>query len=232
MEKIDFTLSFPNRDISEKEILDDIITIESKINRSMTAEDYKKLGKYGLTTVRRKFGTWNKAKEKAGLNKNIEFNKPNKELFENIKEMWINFGRQPNYSECKKPYSKFHAGTYENRFGSWKKALEAFVDYINQEDNEDRIIENEIEIITQTDNTNGFIIHKTKRDISERMRFRILLRDGFRCLSCGKSPITSPGVELHVDHIIPWSKGGETIPENLKCKCSQCNLGKGNAFDQ
>jgi hypothetical protein len=109
MEKINFTLSFPNRYISEKEILDDIIDIESNIKKSITAEDYKKFGKYGLTTVRRKFVTWNKAKERAGLDKNIEYNKPNEDLFENIKEMWINFGRQPKYSECKKPYSKFHA---------------------------------------------------------------------------------------------------------------------------
>ncbi len=40
------------------------------------------------------------------------------------------------------------------------------------------------------------------------------------------------GVELHVDHIIPWSKGGETLPENLEVKCTRCNLGKGNAFNE
>jgi 5-methylcytosine-specific restriction endonuclease McrA len=39
------------------------------------------------------------------------------------------------------------------------------------------------------------------------------------------------GVELHVDHILPWSKDGETVEENLQTKCSKCNLGKGNAFD-
>ena len=49
--------------------------------------------------------------------------------------------------------------------------------------------------------------HKTKRNISERMRFRILMRDGFSCKSCGKSPVKELGVELHVDHILPWSKG-------------------------
>ena len=32
---------------------------------------------------------------------------------------------------------------------------------------------------------------------------------------------------LHVDHVIPWSSGGETIPENLRAACSDCNLGKG-----
>jgi 5-methylcytosine-specific restriction endonuclease McrA len=33
-----------------------------------------------------------------------------------------------------------------------------------------------------------------------------------------------------VDHIVPWSKGGETILENLRTLCSKCNLGKGNVL--
>ena len=67
--------------------------------------------------------------------------------------------------------------------------------------------------------------------MSDRMRFRILSRDGFTCQSCGASPIKERGVELHVDHIIPWSKGGETVESNLQTKCKKCNLGKGNAFN-
>ena len=75
-------------------------------------------------------------------------------------------------------------------------------------------------------------ILRTKREISERLRFSILLRDGFRCQACGRSPLNSPGVELHVDHVIPWSQGGETITDNLQTKCKECNLGKGNAFNK
>ncbi len=63
------------------------------------------------------------------------------------------------------------------------------------------------------------------------MRFRILVRDGFRCGSCGASPLENRGTELHVDHMVPWSKGGETVPDNLATKCSRCNLGKGDAFE-
>ena len=41
------------------------------------------------------------------------------------------------------------------------------------------------------------------------------------------SPATNPSTILHVDHIIPWSQGGETVIDNLQTLCSDCNLGKG-----
>jgi 5-methylcytosine-specific restriction endonuclease McrA len=36
-------------------------------------------------------------------------------------------------------------------------------------------------------------------------------------------------VTLHVDHINPWSLGGETTLDNLQVLCNACNIGKGNA---
>ena len=39
----------------------------------------------------------------------------------------------------------------------------------------------------------------------------------------------NPAVELHIDHIYPWSKGGETVEENLQTLCSICNYGKGDS---
>lgn len=68
--------------------------------------------------------------------------------------------------------------------------------------------------------------HKTKRDINWRLRFKVFQRDHFRCRACGKSPAKDIDVELHVDHIIPWAKGGETVIENLQTLCSVCNIGK------
>ena len=68
--------------------------------------------------------------------------------------------------------------------------------------------------------------HKTTRDISLRLRFKVLMRDNFKCCICGASPATDFSVQLHVDHIKPWSKGGETTIDNLQTLCSKCNLGK------
>jgi hypothetical protein len=60
---------------------------------------------------------------------------------------------------------------------------------------------------------------------SKRLRFEILKRDGFACVYCGKTPMQSI---LHVDHVVPVSKGGGDDPENLVTSCQECNGGKSN----
>lgn len=68
---------------------------------------------------------------------------------------------------------------------------------------------------------------KCSRTISDKLRYQVLKRDNFKCCACGASPAKDPSVELHIDHIIPWSKGGKTELANLQTLCSRCNLGKG-----
>lgn len=147
-------------------------------------------------------------------------NLSDEELFENLEEVWIKIGRQPRYAEVQKPLSKYHVGTYENRFGTWRKSLEQFVAYINNEEfesTEDAIASREPEAATR---------HKTKRTINWRLRFIVMRRDNFKCKSCGRSPATDPIIILHVDHVKAWANGGETILENLQTLCSVCNIGK------
>lgn len=60
-----------------------------------------------------------------------------------------------------------------------------------------------------------------------KLRFMILKRDNYTCQYCGSKP---PTVTLHIDHIIPVSKGGLTIEENLITACMNCNLGKGDLY--
>lgn len=45
------------------------------------------------------------------------------------------------------------------------------------------------------------------------------------CVRCGKQP---PEVMLHIDHIVPASKGGSSHRENLQYLCAACNLAKSN----
>jgi len=231
-----FELDNYARNVSDDLLIEDLVSVAKKLNKSsVTHEEYNLNGKYSSSTYLRRFGTWFKALEKAGLQKTrTPANIPEEDLFRNLEEVWTKLGRQPRYQEIQKSLSRYSAGTYENRFGTWRKALEKFVAYINTDKaDEESGVGNYSNETTSTDNVSGKIFkHKTKREISERLRFRILMRDGFTCKKCGRSPIKERDVELHVDHITPWSTGGETIPENLETKCSRCNLGKGNAFNE
>lgn len=62
-----------------------------------------------------------------------------------------------------------------------------------------------------------------RKAVSTRRRFEIFKRDNFTCMYYGKKP---PSVILHIDHIIPVSKGGGNGTENLVTSCDKCNLGK------
>lgn len=64
-----------------------------------------------------------------------------------------------------------------------------------------------------------------RQNISPKLRYSILERDGFCCKACGATP--NQGATLHVDHIHPVSKGGSNDPDNLQTLCAACNLGKG-----
>jgi 5-methylcytosine-specific restriction endonuclease McrA len=68
---------------------------------------------------------------------------------------------------------------------------------------------------------------KRTRYIPPAIRVEVIQRDGRRCCICGRSS-SSPGVELEVDHIIPFAKGGNNHLDNLQTLCKDCNRGKGS----
>jgi hypothetical protein len=234
MNQSQFTLKTRNRDVPSSDFLDDLKRVAALLQTStLTGKQYAEFGKYHQGTVSTRFGGWNKALVAAGLGASLEMSIDDESLFDNLRDVWVKLGRQPGRREMKKGVSLYSEQPYIRRFGSWNQALLSFVDYVNQDvpnfsDDSAEDIDQRAEVGASTAK---FPQRRTNRAISDRLRFSILLRDGFRCHSCGRSPISSPGTELHVDHIVPWSKGGETNPENLQAKCLQCNLGKGNAFE-
>jgi 5-methylcytosine-specific restriction endonuclease McrA len=217
-----FELDEYHRGITDEELLTELRRIALELDKkAISRADNDERGKFGTTTYIRRFGSWFNALEKAGLEKTrTPMNLPEENLFQNLEEIWIKLGRQPRYAEVQKPSSRFHVGTYENRFGTWRKALEAFVAFVNNEErtsSEEAIESVDIEPLT---------LHKTKRGINWRLRFIVMRRDNFKCKSCGRSPATDPNIVLHVDHIKAWANSGETVLENLQTLCSKCNIGK------
>jgi hypothetical protein len=226
-----FELTEYYHNISNEVLIDDVKRVAKENHlTTITRLQYDSYGKFSSGTLRKRFGGWLKVLEIAGLKKTRNYSITTDELYRNLENIWIKLGRQPKRKELKNNYSLYSSGTYEKKFGSWMNALKSFIEYINREEGEE-YESDETDISYKNNSQNNKLKHKTQRDISERLRFKILLRDGFRCKKCGRSPLNEFNVELHVDHIIPWSKGGETIPDNLETKCKECNLGKGNIFN-
>jgi len=214
-----FELETHHRNTPDEDLIADLKSVAIQLDKDkVTLDEYNDYGKYHTTTLTRRFGSWFKCLELAGLKRTrSKLNIPNEELFENLMEVWTKLGQQPKYDDMLKPLSKFCSGTYEYRFGTWRKALESFVKYMN---------EGEIEVEPKYLKSKPVRRHKTQRNINIRLRFIVLRRDNFKCKICGKSPATDPTIELHVDHILAWAKGGETIIDNLQTLCSVCNIGK------
>ena len=215
---------------------------------SITTGEYEQYGRFDRSVMFRKYGSWDIILQMAGLKptpyrlgKGKEIS--DEELFQDIERVWIKLGRQPTISDVKNGEFKFAQNTFTRRFGGWRGALEAFIRYVNSDDNEvsppsynseqqtkvetkvtqhkqSDSVEREEKVVDDSKN------HKTNRDINLRLRFKVMARDNFKCCMCGRSPATDPSVVLHIDHIKPWAKGGETTMDNLQTLCSKCNLGK------
>jgi len=211
-----FELEPHHRNVPDQELIDDLRRVSKILEKDkVTIDEYNDHGKFHNTTLTRRFGSWFKSLEMAGLKKTRNLNISNEELFENLVDVWTLLGRQPKYNDMTKDISRFSSGTYEKRFGGWRKALESFIDYVN-----DNTITNIEEVKSRPSR------RKTPRNISWRLRAKVLMKDGAICRLCGATP--KSGAKLHVDHIIPWSKGGETVLENLQILCAKCNIGKSN----
>lgn len=206
-----------NRKPSDDELLDDIKRVSNEVDPPLSSNKYKAYGMFDVSTISRRFGSWIHALELAGVEADVSNRKHSKEdLFSNIERAWIMKGKQPVRNDMNdKSISSISSGAYLRSFGTWNNALQSFIAYVN-ENNEDIVPESTL----RTSRQNG------SRDINLRLRFRVMQRDNFKCCACGASPAKDPAVVLHVDHIVPWAKGGETTFDNLQTLCSDCNLGK------
>ncbi len=180
------------------------------------------------TTITNHFGTWKAFCEKAGLfpryHRNIDKNK----LLENLDRVWQALGHQPRAKEMKQPLSPISISRYQKEF--LKPWYDICVEFLSWKSGTS-VEEIERESRASLSPSPAPAAHSTRREISLSLRYEILKRDGFRCIKCGRSPATDVGVELHVDHIISWANGGETVLDNLRTLCSDCNIGKSNRHD-
>ena len=183
------------------------------------------------------------------------------EIFENLLNVWTHYGRPPTVSEMNRPPSVVGSNVYIKRYVRWRDALKVFIARANSEVDGPLSAESRGErsptaevpatspsVVFATNELKTHVISSGRQPRLTRstatntqpedrrapnigLRFKVLQRDNFKCVLCGDHPARNADCVLHVDHLIPWSKGGKTSEENLRTLCATCNIGRGNRFD-
>jgi len=215
------------RVLSRKEVIDDLRNFaaeypDTPVSLNVIAD---RLG-VDKATISGRFGKWKMLLSEVGIAP-VPMGRryTEEECLENILTLWTHYGRQPHFGELKHPPSTVGPKAYILRWGGWRAALSAFIKNVNntampvaERNAVEKIVENQNNVAVKI---------PAPRSIPLALRYKILSRDRFRCVTCGASPAKDVTVELHVDHIHPWSLGGQNVEDNLRTLCERCNLGKG-----
>ena len=198
---------------------------------TISVEEFNRNAPINAATLCRRFHGWGKALSLAGLSPaKVQKRYSDDECFENLLKVWTHYGRRPRLDEMPNPPSSISVRAYLNRWGTWRKTLKAFVARINADIGGETGEETRHRVEPVLD-TPVYVPRKPDSEqhaIKLGLRYEVLRRDRFRCVICGRSPATTLGLELHVDHVMAFSAGGKTVPENLRSTCGDCNLGKGS----
>lgn len=201
--------------------------------------DFNSIADISANPIKKHFGSWKngldalrKHLQDKGLDLSPRSYSPNriysdKDLFDEMERIWKKVGQRPSRTEWEMSERKIGYNCYKKRFGGWVNACTKFIEYKMGKDilADDFVLPERGDSKTQTKIKDNYKKENT-RNISLFLRLKVLSRDNFRCVFCGKSPATDIGTKLHIDHIKPFSKGGESVLENLQTLCEECNLGK------
>jgi hypothetical protein len=225
-----------SRQMSDDEILWILRELAGRLGRTtLTKSDVNKNLTFSDEILRKRWGTVRAAFEAAGLEAtNLGRRYTDEECFRNMLTVWTHYGRPPTHKEMSEPPSVVGGKAYMLRFGTWNKALAAFAERVNLDGDAEEEQNLEATAIVPRpagdERLSPVRSSEEMRDIKLGLRFRVLYRDRFKCVLCGDHPARNMECILQVDHLIPWSKGGKTLEENLRTLCATCNVGRGNRF--
>ena len=146
---------------------------------------------------------------------------------ENCNDMWLYFQAVMNWVKMlfPKPVNAMKGidwGRYYNSYNARHydtKRIQAMIRELMEDDD-----------VTSEKGIYEYLIdgeerHLNLRKFSIKMKKAAYERQNHKCAVCGGSFALE---EMEADHIVPWSKGGHTTPENCQVLCRKCNREKGS----
>lgn len=220
---------------SKDEVLEELRRVKEQcLGNSFSTRDFNRISKTcTYQAVFRIFGTWKRALAEVGVEYKRKFSSRQKitniQLFNEMERVWKLLGHRPSRQEWIQQSPEYSYKAYSDRFGGWIAACGNFIAYksgnLSPEQQGNEGLEKEY-LLAKPSDTKKVVVGT--RGIPLKLRFKIMDRDGYRCVLCGKSPAMDIGTKLHLDHIHPYSKGGKSEEMNLRTLCQNCNWGKGN----
>jgi 5-methylcytosine-specific restriction endonuclease McrA len=118
-------------------------------------------------------------------------------------------------------------GQYANYdFDSWREMSELRADEKQPHDDWIRAVNFVIQV------PRVIRLYRFDRIPRRKVRFsrrNLFARDSFQCQYCSRE---LPPAQLSVDHVVPRSRGGETVWDNVVTCCLRCNVKKGGRTPQ
>lgn len=225
--------------IPREKVIQELEKVAEHYNYSdFKQDDFDKLADISAYKVYRELGSWDKVMlflvdhyKAKGIDFKITTRRTSyseQEIFNEMEKIWLQLGHRPSRDEWVQSNPEISYDTIYRRFRGWTNACHRFMEYksgakIDTTNNLQQEAKAKAKRSKPSTDENKKVI---ARSLSVNIRYKVLLRDKFRCNSCGKSPSANTGTMLHVDHIVPFSKGGGNDLDNLQTLCQDCNLGK------
>lgn len=164
-------------------------------------------------TVLTRFGSWRVALGMVGIAGVRAREYDAAELLEEFERLWSDAGRRPT-DRMVLDESRFSINAFRNKWRTVKRLGDLVSRYKRGE-------------ISRAAVLRAAGKSKRRKEVPLGVRWKVIERDGYRCVACGRSPATERGVELHVDHVRAVARGGGNEIANLRTLCSACNMGRG-----
>jgi len=109
--------------ISTEELLNELCRLADELERTPKSDEMDSQGNFSCSVYTTRFGRWNQALERAGLEPNRHSDVSNKNLIEELHRLSKEHGHSPRVKDNEA--GKYGTTLYKSRFGSWNEALEA-----------------------------------------------------------------------------------------------------------
>lgn len=233
MQQFTFDRDYANR-IRKQQIIAELRRVADKLgNRRFSRREFDEHAECCKgSTVLKNFDTWDQALDAIGFeltsHRTPRTQITDSQLLEELGRIWRLFGHRPSKGEWDSVETKYSYTTYRQRFGGWVNACVAFLEGATG---------NTTSGESENAPANQASVEPNDRPVSQaslnpryvplKVRLQVMKRDRFCCVMCGRSPAVEAGVQLQIDHVIPFSRGGTSTIDNLQTLCQDCNLGKG-----